>query len=306
MPRRRLESEPAGRQTPSYTQVMAAELVRIGTEDDARRRRHGRHAHGHGRRHASARRSRGGPVRRRHRRAARDDARDGPRARRPASRSSRSTRPSCSAPSTRSSTTSARTTRPVVIGIDRAGLVGEDGTSHQGMFTLERAAPAAQPRDGRAARRAAGSAVCCAPRSARHTPSRIQYPRDPGWACATGRADARRDRQRRGAGGGAGHPRRRARADRRARAARWPSGCAARAGRWRSSTRASSGRSTRTCSLAQARGQAPRRDARGEHAGRRLRLGRAGGAGGRPPAAAGRSTHRHPDRAASSLRSGST
>ena len=25
---------------------------------------------------------------------------------------------------------------PVVIGVDRAGLVGEDGTSHQGMFTL--------------------------------------------------------------------------------------------------------------------------------------------------------------------------
>ena len=26
--------------------------------------------------------------------------------------------------------------QPVVIGVDRAGLVGEDGTSHQGMFTL--------------------------------------------------------------------------------------------------------------------------------------------------------------------------
>ena len=26
--------------------------------------------------------------------------------------------------------------QPVVIGVDRAGLVGEDGTSHQGMFTI--------------------------------------------------------------------------------------------------------------------------------------------------------------------------
>ena len=30
---------------------------------------------------------------------------------------------------------------PVLLAIDRAGLVGEDGTSHQGMFTLRRSAP---------------------------------------------------------------------------------------------------------------------------------------------------------------------
>ncbi len=47
--------------------------------------------------------------------------------------------------------------QPVVIGVDRAGLVGEDGTSHQGMFTHPGPAPAAQPDRGLAQGRAGGA-----------------------------------------------------------------------------------------------------------------------------------------------------
>ena len=50
--------------------------------------------------------------------------------------------------------------QPVLIGVDRAGLVGEDGTSHQGMFTHPGPAPAAEPRhrqpEGRAGAALAG------------------------------------------------------------------------------------------------------------------------------------------------------
>jgi 1-deoxy-D-xylulose-5-phosphate synthase len=68
---------------------------------------------------------------------------------------------------------------PVVIGIDRAGLVGEDGTSHQGMFTLAalRQLPnlvLAAPRDEQQLRRLLRTAF-----EQRH-PFAIQYPRDPG------------------------------------------------------------------------------------------------------------------------------
>ena len=67
----------------------------------------------------------------------------------------------------------------VVIGIDRAGLVGEDGTSHQGMFTLSalRQLPnlvMAAPRDEQELRRLLRTAFGQA------HPFAIQYPRDPG------------------------------------------------------------------------------------------------------------------------------
>ena len=68
---------------------------------------------------------------------------------------------------------------PVVIGIDRAGLVGEDGTSHQGMFTLatQRQLPnllVASPRDEQQLRRLLRTAF-----SQSH-PMAIHYPRDAG------------------------------------------------------------------------------------------------------------------------------
>jgi 1-deoxy-D-xylulose-5-phosphate synthase len=68
---------------------------------------------------------------------------------------------------------------PVVIGIDRAGLVGEDGTSHQGMFTLatQRQLPnllVASPRDEQQLRRLLRTAF------AQSHPMAIHYPRDPG------------------------------------------------------------------------------------------------------------------------------
>jgi 1-deoxy-D-xylulose-5-phosphate synthase len=68
---------------------------------------------------------------------------------------------------------------PVVIGIDRAGLVGEDGTSHQGMFTLatQRQLPnllVASPRDEQQLRRLLRTAF-----SQTH-PMAIHYPRDAG------------------------------------------------------------------------------------------------------------------------------
>ena len=69
---------------------------------------------------------------------------------------------------------------PVVIGIDRAGLVGEDGTSHQGMFMLSalRQLPnliLAAPRDEQELRRLLRTAF------AQEHPFAIQYPRDAGF-----------------------------------------------------------------------------------------------------------------------------
>jgi 1-deoxy-D-xylulose-5-phosphate synthase len=68
---------------------------------------------------------------------------------------------------------------PVVLGVDRAGLVGEDGTSHQGMFTLatQRQLPnllVASPRDEQQLRRLLRTAF------AQPHPMAIHYPRDPG------------------------------------------------------------------------------------------------------------------------------
>jgi 1-deoxy-D-xylulose-5-phosphate synthase len=69
---------------------------------------------------------------------------------------------------------------PVVIGIDRSGLVGEDGTSHQGVFMLSalRQLPnlvLAAPRDEQQLRRLLRTAF------AQDHPFAIQYPRDAGF-----------------------------------------------------------------------------------------------------------------------------
>ncbi|MGZ6297077.1 MAG: 1-deoxy-D-xylulose-5-phosphate synthase [Candidatus Limnocylindrales bacterium] len=70
--------------------------------------------------------------------------------------------------------------QPVVFGVDRAGLVGEDGTSHQGMFTLpaQRQLPhliVASPKDEQELRRLLRTAFGQA------HPFALHYPRDPGF-----------------------------------------------------------------------------------------------------------------------------
>jgi 1-deoxy-D-xylulose-5-phosphate synthase len=69
--------------------------------------------------------------------------------------------------------------QPVVIGVDRAGLVGEDGTSHQGMFTLpaQRQLPnlvIASPKDEQELRRLLHTAF------GQDHPFALHYPRDSG------------------------------------------------------------------------------------------------------------------------------
>jgi 1-deoxy-D-xylulose-5-phosphate synthase len=69
---------------------------------------------------------------------------------------------------------------PVVIGVDRAGLVGEDGTSHQGMFTIsaQRQLPnlvIASPKDEQELRRLMHTAF------GQDHPFALHYPRDPGF-----------------------------------------------------------------------------------------------------------------------------
>jgi 1-deoxy-D-xylulose-5-phosphate synthase len=69
---------------------------------------------------------------------------------------------------------------PVVLGVDRAGLVGEDGTSHQGIFTLvaQRQLPnlvIASPRDEQELRRLLRTAF------AQRHPFALHYPRDAGF-----------------------------------------------------------------------------------------------------------------------------
>ena len=70
--------------------------------------------------------------------------------------------------------------QPVLIAIDRAGLVGEDGTSHQGMFTLpaQRQLPnlvVASPKDEQELRSLLRTAF------AQERPFALHYPRDPGF-----------------------------------------------------------------------------------------------------------------------------
>jgi 1-deoxy-D-xylulose-5-phosphate synthase len=70
--------------------------------------------------------------------------------------------------------------QPVLIAVDRAGLVGEDGTSHQGMFTIpaQRQLPnlvIASPKDEQELRSLLRSAL------AQDHPFALHYPRDPGF-----------------------------------------------------------------------------------------------------------------------------
>jgi 1-deoxy-D-xylulose-5-phosphate synthase len=70
--------------------------------------------------------------------------------------------------------------QPVLIAVDRAGLVGEDGTSHQGMFTLpaQRQLPnlvIASPKDEQELRSLLVTAL------AQDRPFALHYPRDPGY-----------------------------------------------------------------------------------------------------------------------------
>ncbi|MBA2381756.1 MAG: 1-deoxy-D-xylulose-5-phosphate synthase [Chloroflexi bacterium] len=73
--------------------------------------------------------------------------------------------------------------QPVLIAVDRAGLVGEDGTSHQGMFTLpaQRQLPnlvIASPKDEQELRSLLLTAL------AQDRPFALHYPRDPGFGLA--------------------------------------------------------------------------------------------------------------------------
>jgi 1-deoxy-D-xylulose-5-phosphate synthase len=73
--------------------------------------------------------------------------------------------------------------QPVLLAVDRAGLVGEDGTSHQGMFTLsaQRQLPnlvIASPKDEQELRALVHTAF------AQDHPFALHYPRDPGFGLA--------------------------------------------------------------------------------------------------------------------------
>ncbi len=75
---------------------------------------------------------------------------------------------------------------PVLLAIDRAGLVGEDGTSHQGMFTLpaQRALPnlvIGSPKDEQELRDMVLTALL------HEGPVSLHYPRDPGEDLPTGK-----------------------------------------------------------------------------------------------------------------------
>jgi 1-deoxy-D-xylulose-5-phosphate synthase len=70
--------------------------------------------------------------------------------------------------------------QPVLLAVDRAGLVGEDGTSHQGMFTIpaQRQLPnliLASPKDEQELRSLLRTAL------AQDHPFALHYPRDPGF-----------------------------------------------------------------------------------------------------------------------------
>jgi 1-deoxy-D-xylulose-5-phosphate synthase len=74
--------------------------------------------------------------------------------------------------------------QPVLIAVDRAGLVGEDGTSHQGMFTLpaQRQLPnlvIASPKDEQELRALLLTAL------GQERPFALHYPRDPGFGLAS-------------------------------------------------------------------------------------------------------------------------
>ena len=90
---------------------------------------------------------------------------------------------------------------PVLLAIDRAGLVGEDGTSHQGMFTLsaQRALPnlvIGSPKDEQELRDMVVTAL------AHDGPISLHYPRDPGEDLPDRDGSGAGDRPRRGAANG--------------------------------------------------------------------------------------------------------
>jgi 1-deoxy-D-xylulose-5-phosphate synthase len=73
---------------------------------------------------------------------------------------------------------------PVLLAVDRAGLVGEDGTSHQGMFTIpaQRQLPylvIASPKDEQELRSLIRTAF------SQDHPFALHYPRDPGFGLAS-------------------------------------------------------------------------------------------------------------------------
>ena len=145
--------------------------------------------------------------------------------------------------------------QPVLLAVDRAGLVGEDGTSHQGMFTLpaQRQLPnlvIASPKDEQELRSLVRTAF------AQDHPFALHYPRDPGFDVPARRARRPPDRPAARSSARAatslivGFGPIVARAHGGRRRARAP-----RAGRSGSSTPASPSRSTASCILDQARGK---------------------------------------------------
>ena len=105
---------------------------------------------------------------------------------------------------------------PVLLAVDRAGLVGEDGTSHQGMFTIpaQRMLPnlvVASPRDEQELRSLLRTAL------AQDHPFALHYPRDAGFGVPEREPRGAADRPGRGAARGPRPAVRHLRADHRAR-----------------------------------------------------------------------------------------
>ena len=103
---------------------------------------------------------------------------------------------------------------PVLLAVDRAGLVGEDGTSHQGMFTIpaQRKLPnlvIASPRDEQELRSLLRTAL------AQDHPFALHYPRDAGFGVPEREPRGAADRAWRGAPRGPGPAVRDLRADHR-------------------------------------------------------------------------------------------
>ena len=135
--------------------------------------------------------------------------------------------------------------QPVLIAVDRAGLVGEDGTSHQGMFTMpaQRQLPnlvIASPKDEQELRSLVRTAF------AQDHPFALHYPRDPGFGLAADRAGSRSRSATARCSGGHRPPVRRLRADRRAGRRGGRDAWRRTAGRSGSSTPASPSRSIAT------------------------------------------------------------